>query len=123
MADDSSGTSTATLVSELLDAFLGETADDDRPIAYDRVAVVAVVGNEDGAHNAGAVLFQGLNDVGFTIPAHGMTYWVGEAMHKVDYQDLEHRPAKTREATKMAATNAAHLARLLRGNGYRTESS
>ncbi len=113
----------AQRVLERLDAFLGETADDDRPIAYDRVAVVAVVGNEDGAHNAGAMLFQGLNDVGFTIPAHGMTYWVGEAMHKVDYQDLEHRPAKTREATKMAATNAAHLAQLLRGNGYRKESS
>ena len=54
----------------------------------------------------------------FTIPAHGMTYWVGEAMHKVDYQDLEHRPAKTREATKMAARNAAHLARVVRRDGY-----
>lgn len=36
----------AQRVLERLDAFLGETAEDDRPIAFDRVALVAVVGNE-----------------------------------------------------------------------------
>ncbi len=108
----------AQRVLERLDAFLGETADDGRPIAFDRVALVAVVGNEDGAHHAGASLFQGLNDVGFTIPAQGMTYWVGEAMHKTDYQDLDHRPEKTRGATMTAAANAAHLARQLKSAGY-----
>ena len=36
-----------------------------------------------------AELFQALNDVGFTIPAQAATYWVGEAMQAVDYQDLD----------------------------------
>jgi len=40
-----------------------------RMIASDRVAIVGVVGNEDGAHHVGAEVFQGLNDVGFTLAA------------------------------------------------------
>lgn len=108
----------AQRVLERLDAFLGETASDGRPIAFDRVALVAVVGNEDGAHNVGASLYQGLNDVGFTIPAQGMTYWVGEAMQKIDYQDLGRTPEKTHAATETAAANGAHLAGLLREQRY-----
>jgi len=42
--------------------------------------VAAVVGNEDGAHHISAILFQALNDVGFTLPAHAVTYWNDEAM-------------------------------------------
>jgi multimeric flavodoxin WrbA len=108
----------AQRVLERLDAFLGETDADGRMIAFDRVAVVAVVGNEDGAHHVGAELFQGLSDVGFTIPANGMTYWVGEAMHKTDYKDLTSGREKTDQATATAAANAAHLANLLRGKPY-----
>ena len=108
----------AQRVLERLDAFLGETDDRGRMISWDRVAIVAVVGNEDGAHHVAAELFQGLNDVGFTIPANGMTYWVGEAMHKTDYQDLDGGSSKTDAATAAAAANAAHLARLLQSAGY-----
>lgn len=90
----SGDSSTETLVSEVLDELRGHGV------------------------TSGAVLRVAASGVLFTIPAHGMTYWVGEAMHKVDYQDLEHRPAKTREATKMAARNAAHLARVVRRDGY-----
>jgi multimeric flavodoxin WrbA len=37
---------------ERMDAFLSETSEDDKtPIAYNRVAGVVVVGNEDGAHH------------------------------------------------------------------------
>lgn len=103
---------------ERLDAFLGETDDAGRMVSYDRVALVAVVGNEDGAHHVAAELFQGLSDVGFTIPANGMTYWVGEAMGSLDYKDRPHRSEKTDAATKAAAANAAHLARLLQSEGY-----
>ena len=110
--------SLAQRVLERLDAFLGETDDDGRMISYDRVAIVAVVGNEDGAHHTSAQLFQGLNDVGFTIPASGVTYWVGEAMQKTDYKDLKERPEKTASATKAAAVNAAHLARVLAKDRY-----
>ncbi len=83
-----------------------------------KVAVVAVVGNEDGAHAISAEVFQALNDVGFTIPAQGVTYWNGEAMGKVDYQDLPETPEQTAGTTKAAAANAAHLAGLLAENGY-----
>lgn len=110
--------SLAQVVMERLDAFLGETDDDGRMVSYDRVAIAAVVGNEDGAHHVSSQLFQGLNDVGFTIPASGVTYWVGEAMQKTDYKDLKTHPEKTASTTATAARNAAHLARLLAKDKY-----
>jgi multimeric flavodoxin WrbA len=110
--------SVAKRVLERLDAFLGETDDQGRMISYDRVAIVAVVGNEDGAHHVSAELYQALNDVGFTIPAGAVTYWVGEAMQATDYKDLSAKPEKTQAATAAAARNAAHLARLLQADGY-----
>lgn len=65
---------------ERMDALISETKEDgETPIAYDRVAGVVVVGNEDGAHHVTAEVMQALNDVGFSIPAAGGTYWVGEA--------------------------------------------
>jgi multimeric flavodoxin WrbA len=109
--------SNAQRVLERLDAFLGEQDDEGRMISLDRVALVAVVGNEDGAHHVAAELFQGLSDVGFTIPPVGMTYWVGEAMQTVDYKDTE-GSEKTNAATAGAAAAAAHLARLLKDTPY-----
>lgn len=113
--------SIAQRVLERLDAELSTTDEAGRPILFDRVAVVAVVGNEDGAHKATADLFQGLNDVGFTIPAQGGTYWNGEAMHTVDYKDLDATPEETAAATATLARNAAHLARLLKAQAYPAE--
>ncbi len=110
--------SVAQRVLERLDAFLAELDDEGRMVSFGRVAMVAVVGNEDGAHHVCAEVFQGLSDVGFTIAASGMTYWVGEAMGKVDYQDVAPRPEKTTVATKLAVTNTVHLAGLLKGAGY-----
>jgi multimeric flavodoxin WrbA len=111
-------TSVGQRVLERLDAELSETQQDGRPSMFDKVAVVGVVGNEDGAHHVTSQLFQGLNDVGFTIPAQGGTYWNGEAMHTVDYIDLSAVPEKTDAATQTLAANAAHLARLLRSQQY-----
>ena len=70
---------------------------------FERVALVAVVGDEDGADPTSAEVFQALNDVGFSIPAQGVTYWVGEAMQGTDYQDLDPAPEKTPETTRTAA--------------------
>lgn len=103
---------------ERLDAFLAETDDEGRMIATDRIAIAAVVGNEDGAHHVGSQIFQGLNDVGFTIPANGMTYWVGEAMQPTDYKDLDSVPDPVGQTTATLARNAAHLAGTLRDNRY-----
>jgi multimeric flavodoxin WrbA len=110
--------SNAQRVLERLDAFLGEEDDAGRMISLDRVALVAVVGNEDGAHHVSAELFQGLNEVGFTIPPNGFTYWVGEAMHTTDYRDLPSGSEKTHSATKLAAAQAAHLAAVLSERPY-----
>jgi multimeric flavodoxin WrbA len=105
-------------VLERMDAFLSETDKQGRMVSYGRVALVAIVGNEDGAHHVSAECFQALNDVGFTIPANGMTFWVGEAMGSVDYKDLKAPRKEVVNATAMAARNAAHLASLLTKSAY-----
>lgn len=110
--------SVCKMVLERLDAELSEKDDEGRPLIYGKVAVVGVVGNEDGAHHVTAEVFQALNDVGFTIPAAGATYWVGEAMGSVDYNEAGPKPDTTGATTKTAAANAAHLARLLRNEQY-----
>ncbi|HWV61953.1 MAG TPA: NAD(P)H-dependent oxidoreductase [Sphingopyxis sp.] len=110
--------SVAKLVMERMDAFLSETDDKGRMPSTSKVAVAAIVGNEDGAHNVSSQIFQALNDVGWTIPAVAACYWVGEAMGSVDFKDLEHRPRKVTETAKMVAANAAHLARLLKEAPY-----
>jgi len=105
-------------VLERLDAELSEKDEQGRLLTYGKVAVVVVVGNEDGAHHISAVAFQSLNDVGFTIPAGGVTYWNGEAMHGTDYKDLDSTPETVASTTRTLAANAAHLARLLGSEGY-----
>jgi multimeric flavodoxin WrbA len=55
-------------VLERMDAFLDETDDEGRMVSSGRVACVAVVGNEDGAHHVTAELYQALADVGFHHP-------------------------------------------------------
>jgi multimeric flavodoxin WrbA len=103
----------AQVVLERLDAFLGDTDAREQMRTVDRVAMVGVVGNEDGAHHVAAELYQGLNDVGFTLAPGATTYWVGEAMQTVDYKDLERVPDKTAQATRTMVTNAVHLAGVL----------
>jgi multimeric flavodoxin WrbA len=113
--------SVAQRVLERLDAELSETDAAGRPILYDKVGVAVVLGNEDGAHKITADLYQALNDVGFTIPAQGGTYWNGEAMHTVDYQDLDETPEQTASATAGLARNAVHLATALKSSPYPAE--
>lgn len=108
--------SVAKRVLERMDAFLDETDDQGRMPSYGKVAVVAIVGNEDGAHGSSAQLFQALNDVGWTIPPVAACYWVGEAMGSTDFKDLPETPEKVTKTAGMVATNAAHLAGLLKSN-------
>jgi multimeric flavodoxin WrbA len=110
--------SVAQRAMERLDAELSEKDEDGRLLTYGKVGVVAVVGNEDGAHKISADLFQCLNDVGFTIPAAAVTYWNGEAMQGTDYKDLDETPKTTAGTTKTLAANAVHLARLLKAEQY-----
>jgi multimeric flavodoxin WrbA len=110
--------SLAKRVVERMDAFLSETDQKGRMPSYGKVAVLAVVGNEDGAHGISAHLYQALADTGWTIPAAATAYWVGEAMGKTDFNQLDAVPETVEQAASMAASNAAHLAALLRREGY-----
>ncbi|MCV7218605.1 NAD(P)H-dependent oxidoreductase [Mycobacterium crocinum] len=105
-------------VLERLDAELSNKDDEGRPAMVGKVAIVSVVGNEDGAHKVVADLFQALNDVGFSVPAQGCTYWNGEAMQSTDYKDLDEVPEAIASATAAAARNAVHLARRLKDAKY-----
>ncbi len=110
--------SVAQRVLERLDAELSETDDSGRPLVTGKLAVTCVVGNEDGAHKITADLMQGLNDIGFTIPAQGGTYWNDEAMGSRDYIDLDETPEAVASTTATLAENAAALVRALRAAPY-----
>lgn len=103
---------------ERMDAFLDETDEQGRMVSYGKVAAVAVVGNEDGAHHVSAELFQALNDVGFTIPANAVAYWVGEAMGSKNFVDLDETPDAVKTMVSMLVRNTVHLALLLKNGQY-----
>ena len=52
--------SIAKLVLERMDAFLDETDAAGRMPSYSKVAVAAIVGNEDGAHHVSSQIFPGV---------------------------------------------------------------
>ncbi|MFF8960121.1 flavodoxin family protein [Streptomyces sp. NPDC014894] len=105
-------------VLERLNADISETDDQGRQLFSGKVGAVAVVGNEDGAHKVSADLFQGLNDLGFSLAPGAVAYWVGEARQGTDYQDLDETPEAVAAATKTLAANAAHLAKALQQSPY-----
>ncbi len=105
-------------VLERLNAMMTEEGDDGRRVAVDRVAGVAVVGNEDGAHHVCAEVFQGLADIGFTIPGAGATYWTDETSTLRDYRDLDETPEMTASSTSRLAAHLAHLAAVLSERPY-----
>jgi multimeric flavodoxin WrbA len=105
--------SLAKRVLERMDAFFSETDDAGRMPSFNKVAVVGIVGNEDGAHHVTAELLQALNDTGWTAAAQAACYWVGEAMHKTDFKDLPRVPGNVEGLAGILAANAAHLANLL----------
>lgn len=112
--------SVAKRVLERMDAFFDEIDEEGRYPTFGRVAMVGVVGNEDGAHHVTAELYQALADVGFTIPGGSSAYWVGEAMGSVNYIDLDRTPEKLARTIRTLACNAAHLAALLKQQPYPT---
>jgi multimeric flavodoxin WrbA len=110
--------SVAKRVLERMDAFLQETDDRSRMPSYGKVALAAVVGNEDGAHGISAHLYQALNDTGWTVPASAIAYWVGEAMGSTDFKEMKPVPEVVTKSAALAASNAAHLAALLKSKPY-----
>jgi multimeric flavodoxin WrbA len=106
--------SLAKRVLERMDAFLDEKDSRGHMTSYGKVGTLAVVGNEDGAHYCAAAVFQALNDLGFSIPPNGMTYWVGEVMSSTEYARLHKTPEVVDQMTRCMARTSTHLARLLR---------
>jgi multimeric flavodoxin WrbA len=110
--------SVAKRVLERIDAFIEELDDRQCMKTFGKVGLVAVVGNEDGAHHVSAEIYQALNDLGFSLAPTAVTYWVGEAMTGKEYSEFKKPPKKVALATAMAAAGAAHLAKVLKANPY-----
>jgi multimeric flavodoxin WrbA len=110
--------SVAKRVLERIDAFLEELDDQQRMKTFGKVGLVAVVGNEDGAHHVSAEIYQALNDLGFSLAPTAVTYWVGEAMTGKEYSEFKKPPEKVAQATAMAVASAVHLAKVLKENPY-----
>lgn len=111
--------SVAQRVLERLDAELSDTDDEGRMRTLGKVAIAAIVGNEDGAHHISGVLFQSLNDVGFTLAGQAVSYWHDAvASDYRDYRDLDETPQAVAATNRAVAAHAVHLARLLRQSPY-----
>jgi multimeric flavodoxin WrbA len=99
---------------ERMDAFLSETHDDgETPIAYNRVAGVVVVGNEDGAHHVIGETNAALNDIGYSMPGQNWTYWnKGPGPGEEEWLSTEERDWSITTG-KACASNLLALARAL----------
>ena len=99
---------------ERMDAMLSETAEDGKtPIAYNRVAGVVVVGNEDGAHHVISEVNGALCDIGYTAPGQNWTYWnKGPGPGEEEWLTTQEREWSTTTG-KAAASNLLAVARAL----------
>jgi multimeric flavodoxin WrbA len=107
--------SLAQRVIERMDEMLSETDDEDRPIAYNRVAGVVVTGNEDGAHHVISEISGALIDLGYTIPGQAWTYWNKGPGPGDEYLEADDPDGKewSRTTGLAAAQNLAIVARAL----------
>jgi multimeric flavodoxin WrbA len=105
--------SVAQRVLERMDAMLSETDDDDRPVAYNRVAAVVVTGNEDGAHHVISEIAGGLIDIGYTIPGQAWTYWNRGPGPGDSYLEADAGKDWSHQTGRAAASNVLAVARAL----------
>ncbi|MCG7208926.1 MULTISPECIES: flavodoxin family protein [Streptomyces] len=107
--------SVAQRVLERMDAMMSETDQDDRPVAYDRVAGVVVTGNEDGAHHVISEISGALADIGYTIPGQAWTYWHLGPGPGPDYLDDERGRDWAHSTGRTMADNLHRVATALAG--------
>ena len=105
--------SVAQRVIERLDAMITETDATGRPVAYNRVAGVVNVGNEDGAHHVISELSGALMDIGFTIPGQAWTYWHRGPGKGPDYLDDQQGHDWAAKTGRAMAANLVGVARAL----------
>ncbi|MEV4788271.1 NAD(P)H-dependent oxidoreductase [Streptomyces tuirus] len=108
--------SVAQRVLERMDAMLSETDDQQRPVAYNRVAGVVVTGNEDGAHHVISEISGALVDIGYTIPGQAWTYWHLGPGPGPDYLDDDRGHGWSASTGRAMASNLVHTARALEQN-------
>jgi multimeric flavodoxin WrbA len=108
--------SVAKRVLERMDAMLSETDDQERPVAYNRVAGVVVTGNEDGAHHVINEIAGALIDIGFTVPGQAWTYWNLGPGPGPSYTETDQGHDWSASTGKAAAGNLVALARALQAN-------
>ncbi|WP_055692918.1 flavodoxin family protein [Streptomyces prasinopilosus] len=105
--------SVAQRVLERMDAMISETDDEDRPVAYNRVAGVVVTGNEDGAHHVISEISGALGDIGYTIPGQAWTYWHLGPGPGPDYLDEQRGREWAHDTGRAMADNLFGVARAL----------
>jgi multimeric flavodoxin WrbA len=104
--------SIAQRVLERMDAMIAETDDEERPVAYNRVAGVVVTGNEDGAHHVISEVSGALLDIGFTVPGQAWTYWnrgpgPGDSyLESEEGREWSHSTGRAAAANLLAVANA-----------------
>ena len=108
--------SIASRVLERMDAMLSETDDEERPVAYNRVAGVVVTGNEDGAHHCIFELSGQLGDIGYTIPGQAFTYWNKGPGPGDEYLETEEGHDWSAKTARAAAQNLVGVAQALQDN-------
>jgi multimeric flavodoxin WrbA len=108
--------SIAQRVLERMDAMLSEADEEERPVAYNRVAGVVVTGNEDGAHHVISEVSGALADIGFTIPGQAWTYWNKGPGPGEDYSETEEGHEWSHSTGRAAAANLLAVARALEAN-------
>ena len=108
--------SVAQRVLERMDAMLAEIDEEERPVAYNRVAGVVVTGNEDGAHHVISEVSGALADIGFTIPGQAWTYWNKGPGPGEDYSETEEGHEWSHSTGRAAAANLLAAARALEAN-------
>jgi multimeric flavodoxin WrbA len=108
--------SVAQRMLERMDAMLSETDDNDRPVAYNRVAGIVVTGNEDGAHHVISELSGGLGDIGYTIPGQAWTYWNKGPGPGPSYSDTAEGHDWSAKTGRTMAANLVAVAKALAEN-------
>ena len=108
--------SVASRVLERMDAMLSETDDEERPVAYNRVAGAVITGNEDGAHHCITEITGQLHDIGYTIPGQAFTYWNKGPGPGDEYLETDEGHDWSAKTARAAAQNLAGVAQALAKN-------
>ena len=101
-------------VMERMDALLSETDEQERPVAYNKVAGVVVTGNEDGAHHVIGETAGSLIDIGYTVPGQAWTYWNRGPGPGPSYRETEEGKDWSHKTARAAASNLVAVARALK---------